>query len=50
MQYISRNDARKLAEDPLSFALMLDDHQLEHVIATFVSVLNKRKPEPRWLK
>ena len=50
MQCVNRIDAKKLAEDPLSFALMLDDEQLEHVIATFVSVLNKRKPEPRWLK
>jgi hypothetical protein len=50
MQCVNRTDARKLAEDPLSFALMLDTDQLEHAIATFVSVLNKRKPEPRWLK
>ena len=45
MPCVSRNDARKIAEDPVSFALMLDDRQLEHVIATFVCVLNKRKPD-----
>ena len=45
MQRINRNGAKKLAKDPISFALMLDDDQLEHVIVTFVSVLNKRKPE-----
>ena len=45
MQCVSRNDAKKLAEDPISFALMMDDIQLQHVIATFVCVLNKRKPD-----
>ena len=45
MQCVNRNDAKKLAEDPISFALMLDDDQLEQVITTFVSVLNKRKPD-----
>ena len=45
MQCVNRNDANKLARDPLSFALMLDCDQLECVIATFVSVLNKRKPD-----
>ena len=45
MQFVNRNDAKRLVQDPISFALMLDDSQLEHVIATFVSVLNKRKPD-----
>jgi hypothetical protein len=45
MQCVNRNDAKKLAEDPISFAMMMDESQLEHVIATFVSVLNKRKPD-----
>ena len=43
MQPITRKYARRLAEDPHYFAMMLDDFQLEHVIVTFVSVLNKRK-------
>ena len=43
MQPITRKDARRLAEDPHYFALMLDDFQLENVIVTFVTVLNKRK-------
>jgi hypothetical protein len=47
MQCVDRTDAKKLSDDPLSFALMLDDQQLQLVIATFVCVLNKRKPEPR---
>ena len=45
MHCVNRNDAKKLAQDPISFALMLDNDQLEHVIATLVSVLNKRKPD-----
>jgi len=45
MHCVNRYDAQKLAEDPISFALMLDDSQLEHVITTFVSVLNQRKPD-----
>ena len=45
MHRVNRNGAKKLAKDPISFALMLDDDQLEHVIVTFVSVLNKRKPD-----
>jgi len=42
---VSRKEAQKLASDPVSFAMMMDDWQLEHVIMTFVSVLNKRKPD-----
>jgi hypothetical protein len=45
MQCVNRNDAKKLAEDPISFAMMMDNSQLEYVIATLVSVLNKRKPD-----
>jgi hypothetical protein len=45
MHRVNRNGAKKLAQDPISFALMLDDDQLEHVIVTFVSVLNKRRPD-----
>lgn len=44
MQCITRNDVRKLTADPLSFAIMMDNMELEQVIAVFVAVLNKRKP------
>jgi hypothetical protein len=47
MHRINRNGAKKLAKDPISFAIMLNDEQLEQVIATFVSVLNKRKTRDR---
>ena len=40
-----RKNVKKLIEDPLSLAMMMDDEQLEHVIVTFVSVLNKRKTD-----
>ena len=45
MNCVNRNNVKKLIEDPLSFAMMMDDEQLEHVIVTFVSVLNKRKTD-----
>jgi hypothetical protein len=33
----------KLSKDPISFAVMMDDDQIEHVIVGFVSVLVQRK-------
>jgi hypothetical protein len=40
-----KNGTRKLASDPMSFAIMMDDEQLEYVIVTFVAVLCKRKSD-----
>ena len=45
MNCATRKNAKKLADDPLSVAMMMDDEQLEYVIVTFVSVLNKRKTD-----
>ena len=45
MNCATRKNTKKLTEDPLSFAMMMDDEQLEHVIVTFVSVLNKKKTD-----
>ena len=45
MQYVTVKEVEKLANDPISFAILMDHFQLEHVIVTFVSELNKRKPE-----
>ena len=45
MNCVNRKNAKKFTDDPLSFAMMMDDEQLEHVIVTFVSVLNKRKTD-----
>ncbi len=42
MQPIERVEIRRLIEDPMSYAMMLDEEELEHVIAVFVSVLNQR--------
>jgi hypothetical protein len=47
MKPITREDARRLSEDPISFAMMMDCYEIEQVIADFVSVLNKRKEKPR---
>jgi hypothetical protein len=43
MNCVNKKNVKKLIQDPLSFAMMMDDEQLEHVIVAFVSVLNKRK-------
>jgi len=40
---ITRKDVQKLKTDPLSFAMMMQDQELEEAIVAFVSVLNKRK-------
>jgi hypothetical protein len=40
---ITRKDVSKLICDPLGFAMMMQNQELEDVIVTFVSVLNKRK-------
>ena len=45
MQYVTEKDVEKLANDPISFAIFMNQCQLEHVIVAFVSELNKRKPE-----
>jgi len=50
MKPVTRIDAQRLVNDPISFAMMMDDCQLEKVIVAFVSVLNKNKNRPRWLK
>jgi hypothetical protein len=44
MQSINRKDVEKLENDPLGFAMMMENHQIEDAIVAFVSVLNRRKP------
>ena len=43
MVNVTREDVCKLQKDPLSFAILMEDEQIEQVIVVFVSVLNKRK-------
>ena len=45
MKIVTREDVEKLNEAPISFAMMMENSQLEHVIVTFVSVLNKREQD-----
>lgn len=45
MECVTRKDVENLIKDPLIFAMMMDDDQLERVIVTFVSVVNKRKSD-----
>lgn len=42
MNTITQDDIGKLQKDPLSYALLMDDQQIEHVIVTFVAVLLRR--------
>ena len=43
MKRVTKNDIKKLAKNPICFAMMMDERELENVIVTFVSVFNKRK-------
>ena len=43
MQRVTEEEIRKLETATLSFAVMMDDAEIEHVIVTFVSVLLNRK-------
>ena len=43
MPSITKEEIQKLQNDPLGFAILMEDRHIEHVIVTFVSVLNKRK-------
>ena len=45
MHCVTKKDVEKLANDPISFAMLMENCELERVIVTFVSVLNKRKPD-----
>ena len=45
MKIVTREDVEKLNEAPISFAMMMENSQLEHVIVTFVSVMNRRKQD-----
>jgi len=47
MQHITRNDAEKLANNPIGFAMMMDDSQLEDVVVAFVSALLLDKNKSR---
>jgi hypothetical protein len=47
MKSITSEDAKRLSMDPISFAMMMDCYEIEQVIVDFVSVLNKRKENPR---
>ena len=42
MKPITRKDVQRLENDPIGFAMMMNDHQLENAIVAFVSVLNNR--------
>jgi len=44
MHRVTNEDVRKLCEDPLSFAVVMEEDEIEHVIAVFISVLLRRKP------
>lgn len=43
MPHVTPHDIETLKKDPLSYAVLMEDRDIEDVIVTFVSVLNKRK-------
>jgi hypothetical protein len=43
MKPVANDCVTKLINDPLSFAMVMDDDRIEDVIVKFVSVLNRRK-------
>ena len=43
MNRVTRREVTKLIGDPISFAMLMEDWQLEKVIVAFVAILNKRK-------
>ena len=43
MQGVIQQDIERLKKDPLGFAIMLDDDDLEQAIAAFFTVLKHRK-------
>jgi hypothetical protein len=45
MNCVNRKLVKRLIDDPLSVAIMMNKQQLEHVVVTFISVLNKRKQD-----
>ena len=45
MHSVGRKQVKRLIAEPIDFALMMEDSDLEDVIAVFVTVLNKRKTD-----
>jgi hypothetical protein len=43
MKPVSNDCVTKLINDPISFAMVMEDDRIEDVIVKFVSVLNKRR-------
>ena len=47
MNTITQDDIGKLQKDPLSFAVLMEDRQIEHVIVTFVVGPDQKKRKRR---
>ena len=45
MHSVSRKQVKQLIAQPIDFALMMEDSDLQDVISVFVTVLNKRKTD-----
>ena len=43
MQKVTREDVKKLLRYPISYAMMMENCEIEHVVVVFVSALNKGK-------
>jgi hypothetical protein len=43
MNNVSRKQVRKFIEDPLSYAMLMEDHEIEETIAKLMTILYRRK-------
>ena len=43
MKKMNEDEVKRLVKDPVSFAMMMNNDQIEHVIVMFVSVLINQK-------
>jgi hypothetical protein len=47
MKRITNEEIRDLVEDPLAYAMLMNEEELEEVVASFISVLNTRQRRRR---
>ena len=47
MNNVSRKQVRKFVEDPLSYAMLMEEHEIEETIAKLMTILYRRKSTGR---
>ena len=43
MSNVSRKQVKKFIDDPLSYAMLMEDHEIEETIAKLMAILYRRK-------